>query len=79
MNAQDKQKVLIIGASAPGTEVARHLCLNLVKRVVLFDSKKSSQNDVRDNFFVTAKHVEAEVDRADAVIDSFAHIMQDEE
>ena len=77
VGAQATNEILVIGASAVGSEITRHLALNLVHKIVLFDTRLACEQDLKENYFVAAKHVGL-VSVVDAVIESCKPLCQRE-
>lgn len=64
-----KMKYLIYGCRGLGVEVAKHLILNGVDTVHLYDPTKAELRDLASNYFITPEQVADEMSRASASLE----------
>ena len=63
-------RVLLSGMRGTGVEVAKNLCLAGPAAVLIHDDAVCETRDLGANFYITEKHVQSKMTRADAVVDT---------
>lgn len=61
-------KVLLIGLGSLGSEISRHLVLNGIGHLYLYDKKICSNKDIANNYYITFSDVEKKLIRDTALV-----------